>query len=202
MLEGKNSLYPQFQCPNCRAYSDLSADVDIDPDDLNADMVDAEGVSPVNGSQEPHESNADLDDTQNLDDLHRDASDNLPSPTTPDKNDAQANISVGNEQEDSPSPSMRGTGLLSRRQAANPRSSEISSLNNLDMPERFDADETTHDLRPGLSRTESSNAEHVVSAEGPLTPRNNAGPFVFDGSGGRPSARRLIVSTIEEHDGS
>ena len=199
MLEGKNSLYPQFQCPNCRAYSDLSADVDIDPNDIDAEMMDAEGVSPVNGSQEPHETYENPNETQDLDEADQDVLNVPPLPTTPDHDNALPDGSIRSEREDPPSPSTRGSGLLSRRQAVNSRSSEIASMNSLDMPERFDADETTHDLQPEITRTVSGNAEHIISGEGPLTPRNNAGPFVFDGSGGRPSGRNLIVSAIEDN---
>ena len=31
----------------------------------------------------------------------------------------------------------------------------------------------------------------ILTTEGPLTPRNDAGPFVFDGSAGRASGRRM-----------
>src|SRR5438045_7842114 len=34
MLEGKSSTYPHFQCPNCRAWTDLSAEVDVAEEDL------------------------------------------------------------------------------------------------------------------------------------------------------------------------
>ncbi|KAI2060910.1 hypothetical protein LOZ40_006462 [Ophidiomyces ophidiicola] len=38
--------YPMFQCPNCRAYTDLSADVD-DSNDLEADVVAAAAAAPA-----------------------------------------------------------------------------------------------------------------------------------------------------------
>lgn len=38
----------------------------------------------------------------------------------------------------------------------------------------------------------SSLSEQVTSGEGPMTPRNDAGPFVFDGSAGRAADGRLV----------
>jgi hypothetical protein len=49
----------------------------------------------------------------------------------------------------------------------------------------------------GLTRTPSPNGLHpssmdaVTGVEGPLTPRNDAGPFIFDGSAGRAAGMRL-----------
>jgi E3 ubiquitin-protein ligase DMA1/2 len=49
----------------------------------------------------------------------------------------------------------------------------------------------------GLTRTPSPNGLHpssmdaVTGVEGPMTPRNDAGPFIFDGSAGRAAGMRL-----------
>lgn len=42
----------------------------------------------------------------------------------------------------------------------------------------------------------------ILTTEGPLTPRNDAGPFVFDGSAGRASGRRMmggVTDPANEH---
>ena len=38
------------------------------------------------------------------------------------------------------------------------------------------------------------NASEILVADGPMTPTNNAGPFVFDGSAGRAAGRRAAGS--------
>jgi E3 ubiquitin-protein ligase DMA1/2 len=59
------------------------------------------------------------------------------------------------------------------------------------------------DPRMGRSRSRtpspngmpSSLSDVLAGTEGPMTPRNDAGPFVFDGSAGRPSDVRLASIT-------
>ncbi len=93
----------------------------------------------------------------------------------------------------------RTSGLLARRQAANPASPEVNSINgNIDMPERPDEDEVHTHLEHQRTRTQTPDPEHIIAGEGPLTPRNNAGPFVFDGSAGRSDAGQLAVPGIPE----
>lgn len=71
--------------------------------------------------------------------------------------------------------------IISRKPVAN--SSSASSR--LDQP--------TSRLERAMTRTPSPNSHNSLvidsstGAEGPMTPRNDAGPFIFDGSGGRPS---------------
>lgn len=201
LLEGKNSTYPAFQCPNCRAYSDLSAEVDIEPEDLDEEMFDA-----ADGQQESQERRG-SSGQPDASDEQEPIEDSAPEPAP---NAAQSSPSVPSndndeevEQEDGTANrlSTSSSGLLSRRQATNPTSQHINSVNNIDMPERFDLDETTHELEPTVTRTVSPEITQTMSGEGPLTPRNNAGPFVFDGSGGRvPSGRPLTVSAQSENE--
>lgn len=37
-----------------------------------------------------------------------------------------------------------------------------------------------------------------LSTDGPMTPTNNAGPFVFDGSAGRAAGRRTVAGMVQE----
>lgn len=46
---------------------------------------------------------------------------------------------------------------------------------------------------PSPNGLPSSLSDVLVGTEGPMTPRNDAGPFVFDGSAGRPSDVRLAA---------
>ncbi len=45
---------------------------------------------------------------------------------------------------------------------------------------------------PSPNGLSSSLSEQVTSGEGPMTPRNDAGPFIFDGSAGRAADGRLV----------
>lgn len=117
-----------------------------------------------------------------------------------DSNDEQASRSLG------------ASALLARRQANNPGSSEVHSMNGgIDMPGRINEVEMTNTLDDQRTRTETPDnntgptAEQIISGEGPLTPRNNAGPFVFDGSAGRSAgaatgARIVSVSELTESE--
>jgi hypothetical protein len=113
-------------------------------------------------------------------------------------------------QSDSSDEPRATTGLLARRQANNPGSPEVASMNGgIDMPGRPNDVEMSNALDEQRTRTETpdgsrvASAEAVISGEGPLTPRNNAGPFVFDGSAGRGGAAGAgrIVSVSERTEG-
>lgn len=202
MLEGKNSTYPAFQCPNCRAYSDLSADVDIEPEDLDEEMADIGDIT-----QETQEEPKDGPDQTVPSTQNERGENNVQVQPAPGPGQASApgpsNTGVRTEQEAQPArrPSMTGSGLLSRRQATNPASPEVNSVNSIEMPERFDPDGTSYTLEPEVTRTASPDGAQIISGEGPLTPRNNAGPFVLDGSGGRSTTtQQLIVSAISENE--
>ena len=195
ILEGKNNSFPNFNCPNCRAYSDLSADVDVEPEEFDEEMEDADQTPP----EEKDEAAAVPAPASNTVSTYNDNAD-INSNTAPRSRTPDVATETSSRPEVARRSSISSSGLLSRRQATNPASPELNSVNGLEMPQqRFDADETTNELEPEITRTESPDPANIISGEGPLTPRNNAGPFVFDGSAGRPSSnRRLIVSAISE----
>ncbi|KIV93312.1 hypothetical protein PV10_04535 [Exophiala mesophila] len=211
MLEGRNSTYPQFQCPNCRAYSDLAADVDVAQSDIDEWMDgnedDSDRLAAVNASNnvdttETEDASADGQATEppeaalpatatSIDALRTSLSNGLTqNPNSP--------PAVANELSNSPT-SMRGSGLLARRQATNPVSPEVQAMNgNIDLPERLEPDDSHVQLDQQRTRTQTPDIDHTPAGEGPLTPRNNAGPFVFDGSAGRTEARHPVVPGIPE----
>lgn len=78
--------------------------------------------------------------------------------------------------------------LLSRRQ-----DNLAPPMQSIPMPSRPTETEMQHLLTQQRTQTESPNADQIIAGEGPLTPRNNAGPFVFDGSGSRTGSRRQLV---------
>lgn len=91
--------------------------------------------------------------------------------------------------------SMTDSGLLARRAATNPASPDIAAVNGIEIPARPDENEIQHPLDQQMTNIESPNEDVIIAGEGPLTPRNNAGPFVFDGSGGS-GARRLLIPNL------
>ena len=188
MLEGANSTYPQFQCPNCRAYTDLSAEVDLAEEEMDEWLEDAPDDDEGSAVEENLEEM--VNGTNNHDDTVQMADD--------DANESDGAVVVeappANNQTMQPR-EVASPGLLTRRHESNPASPEIASVNPIDMPGRRDTGTIGSTLQHELTRTVSSNTEDIIAGEGPLTPRNNAGPFVFDGSAGR-DARRLTVPSI------
>jgi len=72
----------------------------------------------------------------------------------------------------------------------------------IEMPDQPDDDGMNVQLDHQRTRTQTPDPEQAAgSGEGPLTPRNNAGPFVFDGSAGRSDAMQLQVPGIPEVTG-
>jgi E3 ubiquitin-protein ligase DMA1/2 len=161
MIESRASTYPQFQCPNCRAYWDLNADVDVemDVDDDDADADSASG----------------------------DVTMDLPAAIT-------VTPAAGTEPQNAEAAATPS--LLSRRQATNPGSPEIDSVNrgSIDVPPRNSSNGANVDG----ARTQTPDGERLIDGDGPLTPRNDIGPFVLDGSAGRASGRRMLVPALPE----
>lgn len=93
-------------------------------------------------------------------------------------------------------PSTRNSALLTRRQGTNPESPELTSFSAaIDMPPRTDSNH----LDP--ARTQTPDADRLINGEGPLTPRNDVGPFILDGSAGRRATSRVAaLAEVTEGD--
>ncbi len=184
LLEGKNSTYPQFQCPNCRAYTDLTADVDVAESDLDEWMQNADNAERTDQHSNSEEARVAVPDVEE------------PTVTTDVVVTPPANSDESNADHTRP---MSTSGLLARRQAANPGSPEHRLVNGIDMPNRQNEVEMDNPIEEQRTRTETPDpAEQIIAGEGPLTPRNNAGPFVFDGSAGRGSGRVVAIPGLTE----
>lgn len=97
-----------------------------------------------------------------------------------------------------PAATLSNSSLLSRRQdKTTPSSSDNLSppMTNIPMPSRPSEEEMQDHLAQQRTQTDTTNADQIIAGEGPLTPRNNAGPFVFDGSGTRTGPRRVLNVT-------
>jgi E3 ubiquitin-protein ligase DMA1/2 len=192
MLEGKNSTYPHFQCPNCRAWTDLSAEVDVAEEDLEewkdtAGELDEPSHAPDNTVAASGPNVRSDEDTAQIG-----------AAISQDNNMPDADQEIGNVNETVEEPASNQMtslgGLLARRQATQPASGDIASVNGIEMPNHL-TPSTTNTTEVDRVGAATPDAGEVLPGEGPLTPRNNAGPFVFDGSGGCSSARRAAAAS-------
>lgn len=188
MLEGRQSQYPQFQCPNCRAWTDLEADVDIAEDEMNEWMENGGDTDdPLDNDQNERSQVSESAARAGSNDMDID-----PVTSTPEQ--PQGDVAMQGVQ----SAPISASSLLARRAAANTGTQDAQSVNGINMPSRPNQEELENQLTQQQTRTESPNADQIIASEGPLTPRNDAGPFVFDGSGGSGVTRRLTVPSLPE----
>ncbi|KAL6721587.1 hypothetical protein ACLMJK_000691 [Lecanora helva] len=202
--------YPQFMCPNCRAVTDLEADVE-DPADDGWEDESGENQrddfeSTANGMINETNEQVVVGDGENLahstsrnlsirDYNHRPS--HIPIPPTP---------SNGTDGQDVTS------GLLSRRgarqmsppftaasdaSATNAPFTQQQYLRPITPTQPLLADE---DLNESSIRTPTM-TDHFTH-DGPMTPTNNAGPFVFDGSAGRVIGRTEVDSLSQPSNAS
>ena len=198
--------WPQFLCPNCRAVTDLEADVD----DINEEVSDEDGTSsspevmafPLsNGSISEHE------------DLGMDGMEEELSSTTSRKlvitNDTHLTPSSTNSSDPNNASSV-SPNLLVRRGARRisppfPAAAEQSEATSASGPIQYLRPITPTQPLMGDEPNEASlrtpTTTDMLLHDGPMTPTNNAGPFVFDGSAGRAGGHRM-VNSISGHNGN
>lgn len=210
--------WPQFLCPNCRAVADLEADVD-DPYDYEEqledeanDSADLDGTGHLMPNTEHVFSIGTPDGTGPTQ-----PADTTPVQRDPDPNGSEANLTTSTtnasleadqlptDQRD-PLPNLfsrrnvSGTPMLQRgikatkptpdRKSPSPKVPSSPSIS----PE---ADKTQLTEPSTTLRVATPTGGEPSGPEGPMTPRNDAGPFVFDGSAGRASGRRVVASLAE-----
>ncbi|KAA6408693.1 MAG: SMAD FHA domain-containing [Lasallia pustulata] len=223
-----HKTWPQFLCPNCRAVSDLEADVDDPPAGDEWRQADEDEASDPNDVQVSGVNGEDPMEADSNEENDHDASDNghdkmLATMTT-------RNLSVGppisSEQVTAPTPSPAlppssapapTTNLLTRRIGSRPtlpRPGEVTDAASLDIDARKSlssekSNATTSQPPPGEAPTAEASSTLRATATRPLeslgadgltTPRNDAGPFVFDGSAGRGSGPIVVASLAEAID--
>ena len=192
--------WPQFLCPNCRAVTDLDAEVD-DPLERWDDEEDV---------ADPNMENA----TQSVEALQITGNTTVPEygghQTTGDNSDI---ISMHNSMlaPDSAhcTPSVTATPDVVNRVLASASLLERRNAASNEQGVRLPSGSYLRPVTPTQSLVEDNNANtdhsrtpssEMLSNDGPMTPTNNAGPFVFDGSAGRPSSR--IATEGLSEDGS
>ena len=185
--------YPQFLCPNCRAITDLDAEVDDplvrweDDDDIVVqNAVDSRGTNGTNGNLEsaPTHTSLETEDIQMTENQEQPGA--LASRALPNSNGDNAlpmlatAPDAGDETTASP--------LLSRR---NPPVNELRAMRLTSEDHQYLRPITPTEPLMGQADGHGTQSQtptfDMLVREGPMTPTNTAGPFVFDGSAGRRS---------------
>lgn len=180
-------MYPHFVCPNCRTVADLEAELD-DPF-ANGDWEDA----PVDTAEETapnEETTATAPVTTEARQIQEDVLANTASTEQIDQqhsSDVEPISDVDSHQ----------TGENRRTPSSGSDSPPVPETSNSTVPAVDIVPRTSisdaqagFSLLPRPSRTETPSPNGIASLaegmpEGPMTPRNDFGPFVFDGSAGR-----------------
>jgi pSer/pThr/pTyr-binding forkhead associated (FHA) protein len=209
--------YPYFQCPNCRASADLEAEVEEPDEDWErlSDVQEASADSDSEGKgKETVLPSIGLGTGMGVgttgtvinqsDDVNSAHSDPL-SPSLQTSADAPARTSTQMLTDpDAASSSRAQPSSTSSADSQSPsewsRSAPVpiaSSNGNTANSGAASSSETTPSAmgfhRPGQRTPSPSNNPAVHGADGPITPRNDAGPWVFDGSAGRRAMAALGV---------
>jgi E3 ubiquitin-protein ligase DMA1/2 len=199
MLMG--SSYPQFTCPNCRAITDLEAELEIDDGEEweqphQSDIPAVHIAAPTIAASNPRQNQEDTVHVGGAAVTYEEAGD-------VDLSNIQFEGNADQTITSTPQATNATSGLLSRRQTSNSISSPVlAPVNGIEIPRSS----TTAQLAvvsidtPGTFRTATPTSADLIGGEGPLTPRNDAGPFVFDGSAGRASGGRLTTSAMDESE--
>jgi E3 ubiquitin-protein ligase DMA1/2 len=198
MLMGTN--YPQFTCPNCRAITDLEAELDVDDGE--------EWEQPAEPKHHVENTTPAVTPAANpLQNQHDTAHAGGAAGAYDEAGDVDlTNIQFeGNADAATATPQIIMDGLLSRRQTSNAASSSgITPVNGIEIPRPSNDDAqlapvVSNETLGGL-RTATPTSAEIIGGEGLLTPRNDAGPFVFDGSAGRIGGRRLTAPAMDESE--
>ncbi|KAK4123851.1 hypothetical protein N657DRAFT_572651 [Parathielavia appendiculata] len=178
--------YPIFICPNCRAAADLEAEVE-DPEEWEQ-LESDDGAAAQEGAL-LHPPPADPDNPSGTtSSAPRKSRESVRSPCLLAAQSQPVEVPDVNMRDPSPPPRLDmlpqidGTGTL-----AGPTTALLSHTTSNPMPIPSPAQR----ILPGVrreARTPSPTGAPVTNGhEGPITPRNDAGPWVFDGSGVRLS---------------
>ncbi|KAF6222143.1 hypothetical protein HO133_001229 [Letharia lupina] len=183
--------WPQFLCPNCRAVTDLEADIE-DPEDGNWEDANGTESSPEIGPT--HDTNDMIAEQRGMAMGGEDNGlSNTASRLLTVRDDSHSTPSV-TASSDPTNGANTAPGLLTRRGARR-----------ISPPFSYAGDQSASKSTPGavqflrpitptqpLLGTEDFNESalrtpttEMLIHDGPMTPTNNAGPFVFDGSAGR-----------------
>lgn len=181
-IHGPN--YPNFLCPNCRAVADLEADVE-QPEEVYEESI-AEGLL-----EDTPDASEDLSDHRNGRQASREDS---PSRTGNISDDEDMSRLLEATSLQVPDGGTDET-LHSRQTPTQPMAIRSRPSNDRAVPS---------EILTARSATPTTNAQFALAAgmmsmnEGlPMTPRNDAGPFVFDGAGAGSLAAQAVAEVDE-----
>lgn len=196
--------WPNFLCPNCRAVADLEADVEeYDDWDESFEIEQAIAASKndttagagrdTNGPQEPTSADDGHGIQHSADNLPPDmdspASRHARASRTQQTNADSDALSLSHASDRDSSDDAGGLAQTTSGLSLNdhdPQHQDVQSSSSLSTPRPIPP-------RPGTSRSTSSpeitqyalTPGTALHTEGPMTPRNDAGPFVLDGGAGQ-----------------
>ena len=213
MLMGSN--YPQFTCPNCRAITDLEAELEAEDGEEWEQAVDEPTTKPVENlvshTTQPTSPFPDQQDTVHAggaaaayDEVGDIDLTNIQFEASGDQTTNTTTTTITTTT--TTTPQLSTSGLLSRRQTSTNTTttpSQGAAVNGIEIPGSSTAGQLSNIVTneaAGTLRAATPTSADVIGGEGPLTPRNDAGPFVFDGSAGRASARHLSANAMDESD--
>lgn len=190
MLMG--SSYPQFTCPNCRAITDLEAELDVDDDGEWEEHVEEPSKPAAPQPPNPLQNQHDTAHAGGAARAYVEAGD-------VDLNNIQIESNVG---QTAPAPSPGANGLASPWQPSIAAASPGPvPANGIDIPRPHIPSPLANVVSNNPDeplRVPTPTSADIIAGEGPLTPRNDAGPFVFDGSAGRVG--RSTTSAMDESE--
>ncbi|OCK74219.1 hypothetical protein K432DRAFT_311175 [Lepidopterella palustris CBS 459.81] len=190
--------WPNFLCPNCRAVTDLEADVEEPNEYENWDEEEEEEAALEKSKTSTNEQKAEEapKTTPHLAGLPI----IKPEPATATARTPHGGLSVGDlEAAISTISIQESSNNIASQTTPPPQTSvtlpSISNSNSIAQPVPItngaNSAASTSGLFPGRSTSDDSSVQYALSPERapecPMTPRNDAGPFVFDGSAGRTS---------------
>jgi hypothetical protein len=204
-------MWPQFICPNCRAVADLEADVDDPFPDAEWEEVDADDVAEEQAtSTQP----ANIASTLQVPSIarpnsasragsihgHGDSHENTGEDTTGSESELQQamnhlSIAPRDTPATGPPESHSSIGPVNIRPGRATARQENSSDGR---PTTFDVESSMrNDRTPSPSGRLPVGVGDILSGhDGPMTPRNDVGPFVFDGSAGRAAGARISALNL------
>ncbi|KAK2871870.1 hypothetical protein FQN49_002744 [Arthroderma sp. PD_2] len=189
--------YPMFQCPNCRAYTDLNAEVDDSNEAYEAKPTNAQLPNPSNFPPPAVENNTNTNSR-----TRNNSSTNPPIVYTHVETDgtlaaATGNMTLESDPEPEVEPELEQPEHADRElyHPAMPELPESPVANDVQRSQSIDVQRSqsidilspnsTLQAGTGRRRVADSNNRDTIFVEDPLTPRNDTGLLALDGRAGR-----------------
>ncbi|KAL1863385.1 hypothetical protein Plec18167_000478 [Paecilomyces lecythidis] len=179
--------YPMFQCPNCRAYTDLSAEVDdtndYDEEEELKQDIPVNNEEPAPETDSPHEPQHDNTNSGEQSDSFENGVPQQEPSTDGELATMAQNVHLGGQS----TPNLEAeNGHSSTTTPQDSPGNNIERSASIDIPglQSLYQSPGGSRYRRGQLRPESPVAADTFE-DNPLTPRNDSGPLAFDGRAGR-----------------